>query len=232
MRAHLLTLSLAAAVFVIACPAPQAATLVGEVKFAGEKPAMNAVKVSKDQDYCGASVPNETYLIDTDRGLKNAVVFLEAAPASGGADTQKVNLIENNGCRYEPRVLAMQRGERLKITNADPKLHIPHAYLDKKTVFMLSLPFKHTTLEATQRIRAPGILNIVCDTHAWMLAFLHVFDHPYFAVSDDRGRFTIPHVPPGQYTLKAWHEAAGTLAQEITVSETMDPHVYFEFSKK
>jgi len=206
-------------------------SITGDVRFSGARPTLSSVSVSKDQDYCGESLPNETYLIDPNGGLRNAVVFLEAAPAAAPADPEKLNIIENNGCRYVPRIVAMQKGERLRIKNNDPKLHIPHSYLKERTVFMLSLPFKNTALDATHKIREPGLLKLVCDTHAWMLGFLHVFDHPYFAVTDENGNFTIPNVPAGQYTLYAWHEDAGVRRHDITVPDSGQLNVKFEFSK-
>ena len=209
-----------------------AGSIVGSVRFIDALPRLEPVKVSKDQDYCGETLPNETYLVDTNDGLKNAVVFVEAAPPGTPADPQKLNLIENNGCLYSPRILAMQKGERLRVRNNDPKLHIPHSYLNDKTVFMLSLPFKNTLLDATQKIREAGVLKLVCDTHSWMIGFVHVFDHPYFAVTDEKGSFSIPNLPPGVYTLKAWHEDAGLRSQEITVSEGGDVRANFEFSRK
>jgi hypothetical protein len=99
-------------------------------------------------------------------------------------------------------------------------------------VFTLSLPFRGTTIDATSRIREAGILKVVCDTHAWMLAYIHVFDHPYFAVTDERGMFSIANVPPGTYTLKAWHEDAGMRSQEIVVPESGNLGVTFEFARK
>jgi hypothetical protein len=209
-----------------------AGSITGNVRFVESPPKMEPVKVSKDQDYCGETLPNETYLVDANDGLKNAVVFVEAAPPGTPADPQKLNLIENNGCLYSPRILAMQKGERLRVRNNDPKLHIPHSYLNDKTVFMLSLPFKNTLLDATQKIRDAGVLKLVCDTHSWMIGFVHVFDHPYFAVTDEKGSFSIPNLPAGVYTLKAWHEDAGLRSQEITVSEGGDVRANFEFSRK
>jgi hypothetical protein len=205
----------------------QAATITGEVILLGERPILVPVKVTKDQDYCGETLPNDIYSVDWAGRLGNVVVFVESAPVIA-ADPKKLNVIENNGCRYAPRISAMQKGERLRIKNNDPKLHIPHSYLDQKTVFMLSLPFKNTSLEATHKIRVSGILKLVCDTHAWMLGFMHVFDHPYFAITDDQGVFTIFNVPPGNYTLKAWHEEAGVVSQQINVAEDGDVRVFFE----
>ncbi|HEV8719399.1 MAG TPA: carboxypeptidase regulatory-like domain-containing protein [Candidatus Binatia bacterium] len=232
MNAQLLSLVLIAALVGGTVGGVDGASIVGEVKFTDTPPRLAAVKVTKDQDYCGATLPNDSYLIDPNGGLKNAVVFIEAAPVTTPADPQKLNVIENSGCRYVPRIHAMQKGERLRIRNNDPKLHILHSYLQQKTVFMLSLPFKNTILEATHKIRDAGILKLVCDTHAWMLGYVHVFDHPFFAVTDDKGAFSIANVAPGTYTLKAWHEEAGVRIQEITVLEDGDVRVDFQFSNK
>ena len=203
-------------------------SITGGVRFSDDPPKLPAVKVTKDQDYCGETLPNETYVIDSNGGLKNVVVFIESAPPGKAADTQKENFLYNEGCRYVPRVMALQRGERLRVKSNDPKLHIPHGYLGNRTVFNLSLPFKGTSIDATSRIRQPGILKVVCDTHAWMRGFVHVFDHPYFAVTDEQGAFSIPDLPAGTYMLKVWHEDGGVKSQEITVPELGEIRVNFE----
>ena len=231
MRVLLLIITLVEAQAASLAPL-EAASITGNVKFAGPVPQLPAVKVSKDQDYCGDALPNETYLIDSASGFRNVVVYIEAAPAAAAPDPRKLNIVENTGCRYAPRILAMQKGERLSVRNNDPKLHIPHSYLNERTVFMLSLPFKNSMLDATQKIREAGILKLVCDTHAWMLGFIHVFDHSYFAVTDEKGAFSIPNVPPGAYILKAWHEDAGVKSQEVIVSEGSEARVDFEFGPK
>jgi hypothetical protein len=223
--------ALAAALFIAPIRTIYAGSMTGQIRFSDELPKLPVVKVSKDQDYCGEFLPNETYIIDSNGGLKNVVVFIESASSSGPPEP-KLNVLENNGCRYSPRIMAMQKGERLRVQNNDPKLHIPHSYLNERTVFNLSLPFRGTSIDASQKIRQSGILKVVCDTHAWMLAHIHVFDHPYFAVTDDRGMFSIANIPAGTYTLTAWHEDAGIRSQEITVSETGDVGVNFEFSKR
>jgi hypothetical protein len=223
--------ALAAALFIVPISTIYAGSITGQIRFSDELPKLPVVKVSKDQDYCGEFLPNETYIIDSNGGLKNVVVFIESASSSGSPEP-KLNVLENNGCRYAPRIMAMQKGERLRVRNNDPKLHIPHSYLNERTVFNLSLPFRGTSIDASQKIRQSGILKVVCDTHAWMLAHIHVFDHPYFAVTDDRGMFSIANIPAGTYTLTAWHEDAGIRSQEITVSETGDVGVNFEFSKR
>jgi hypothetical protein len=232
MSTKLLSAALMATFSLILSPNLYAGSIIGEVKFVDAPPVLPVIKVTKDQDYCGETLPDETYLINSNGGLKNVVVFLEAAPVAMAPDAQRLNMIENNGCRYAPRILAMQKGERLRVRNNDPKLHIPHSYLQERSVFMLSLPFRNSSLDATRKIRDTGIMKLVCDTHAWMLGYVHVFDYPFFAVTDERGIFSIPNVPPGTYVLKAWHEDAGIRSQEITISENGDERVSFEFAKK
>jgi hypothetical protein len=208
-----------------------AGIITGEVKFIDNLSKGLPIKITKDQDYCGETLPNETYLIEANGGLKNVVLFIESAPSGKPADPQKENFLYNDGCRYSPRVLAFQKGEKLRVKSHDPKLHIPHGYLGDRTVFNLSLPFKNTIIDATSKIRQAGIMKVVCDTHAWMLGFVHVFDHPFFAVTNEQGAFSIPDLPPGSYVLKAWHEEGGIKSQEIVVPENGDVRVSFEFGK-
>lgn len=208
----------------------EAGPIQGEVKFTGSPPRLSKIKATKDQDYCGEAIPDESYLINSIGALKNAVVFLERAPATA-ASSRKEHILENSGCRFVPRVLAMMKGEKLIVKNSDPKLHIVHSYLDKRTVFNLSLPFRGHAIEITRKIDKAGILQVNCDTHAWMRGYIHVFDHPFFAVSDEPGSFMIPDVPPGRYTLRAWHEGAGIQSKEVTVTDKGEVQVSFEFKK-
>ncbi len=231
MASKILATALAAFLILVSFADSHAGSIVGEVKFTDAPPKLPVIKVSKDQDYCGETLPNETYSIDSNGGLKNVVVFIESAPVGKAANPERENYLYNDGCRYAPHVMAIRLGERLKVKSNDPKLHIPHGYLGERTVFNLSLPFKNTTLDATSRIRQPGMMKVVCDTHAWMLGWLHVFDHPYFAVTNDQGAFSIPDLPAGNYVLKAWHEGGGTKSQEITVPESGEIRAAFEFTR-
>lgn len=206
----------------------EAGSIHGEISFTGALPKSNRIKVTRDQDYCGESILDETYLAGAAGVLKNVVVFLDKAPPKA-ARSGKEHILENSGCRFVPRILAMIKGEKLITKNSDAKLHIVHSYLDKRTVFNVSLPFRGHALEVGRRIDKTGVLQVNCDTHAWMRGYIHVFDHPYFAVSDEQGSFTIPDVPPGKYTLKAWHEKAGVQAREVTVPDQGKVKIDFEF---
>jgi len=225
---NLLRIVLIVTVLLVSGSPIEAGSIQGEVKFTGSLLGPRKIKVTKDQDYCGEAIPDETYLVNSIGGLKNAVVFLEQAPANA-VPARKERILNNSGCRFVPRVLTMIKGEKLIVKNSDLKLHIVHAYLDKRTVFNLSLPFRGHTIEITRKIDKAGILQVNCDTHAWMRGYIHVFDHPFFAVSDEQGSFTILDVPPGRYSLRAWHEGAGIQSKEVIVTDKGEFKIDFEF---
>src|SRR5262249_17494925 len=100
-----------------------AGSIIGEVRFTDDPPAMPTVKVSKDQDYCGETLPNETYLIGSDGGLQNVVVFIETLPSMGLGDPQKENILNNTDFCFSPRIFALQKRERLREKNKEYKLH-------------------------------------------------------------------------------------------------------------
>jgi hypothetical protein len=110
MKRKALGIALAAILAVFAHVDVHAGSVAGEVKFTDAPPQLKPIKVSKDQDYCGETLPNDMYLMEPNGGLKNVVVFIESAPAGKTADPLKENFLYNDGCRYAPRVVAMQRG--------------------------------------------------------------------------------------------------------------------------
>ena len=225
------TLSLMGILFLWTQPGAHAGTISGEARFNGALPDQPVIQLSKDQDYCGRTLPNESYLIGPNRGLKNVVIYIDRPPGQPVA-SRKENILDNQGCRFAPRVLAMAWGERLIVKNSDPKLHIVHAYSEQRTVFSLSLPFRGLSVEATHKIRRPALLQLNCDTHSWMRGHIHVFGHPFFAVTGESGTFSIADVPAGRHTLKAWHEEAGLQSAEITVPERGEAKADFELKKK
>lgn len=221
-----------AAAFLGMAPPGDAASISGEVRFLGVTPSRSPIQVTKDQDYCGQTLPDERYLIGPGRGLENVVVYVEKPQGSPWPPHGKENVLDNSGCRFVPRVMAMMKGHRLVIENSDPKLHIAHSYQEQKTVFNLSLPFRGHRMEVTHRIKRPGLLQVNCDTHSWMRAYIHVFDHPFYALTDKSGTFRIADIPAGEYVLKAWHEEAGVLSREVSVGEKDEVRIQFEFTRK
>jgi plastocyanin len=208
----------------------RAGTIAGEVKFVGAVPSSKPIQVSKDQDYCGATLPDKSFQVRRGGELQNVVVYLDV-PGIRPTPSNKVNVLDTDGCSFVPRVSAMALGGKLIIRNNDPKLHIVHSYLDKQTVFNIAVPFPGHQTEITHKIKKAGMLEIHCDTHAWMRGYVHVFDHPFFAVTDDKGSFAVQNIPAGVYTLKAWHEKAGLQSAEVTVPEAGEVRINVEVGR-
>ena len=137
-------------------------------------------------------------------------------------------MLDQVGCRYIPHVQAATVGTRMALLNSDAVFHNVNANRLAGTgtvqAFNLAMPFKGGKLPAT--LKVPGILKVRCDAgHTWMSAYVAVFDHPYFAVTDAQGRFKISDLPAGEHTVELWHEpvaAGGTpvvSTQVVNVAE-------------
>lgn len=98
----------------------------------------------------------------------------------------------------------------------DDTLHTVHARRDGATYFNLATPARGTHVSRT--LTEPGIFRISCDVgHVWTTAWLLVFPHPYFAVSDATGHFRISGLPDGTYAAHTWHERLGTRTASVVV---------------
>jgi hypothetical protein len=180
-------------------------TVVGRVVFAGAIPELPPLVITKDQDVCGLTAEPQMLIVSPEhRGVQDTVIALEGI-SQGKAPLPSQPSLDNRSCTMLPRVQAVMLGTEMLIRNADPFLHTTRGRLaDAKQAF--NLVFPKGTAPKAQKLRFPGVITVTCDTHAHMRAYILSFDHPYFAVTDDDGRFQIDQVPPGAYMLKAWHE--------------------------
>jgi hypothetical protein len=138
--------------------------------------------------------------------------------------------LTQDGCRYEPRVFGIQAGQPLEIVNADPVSHTIHALAKRGRPFNAGMPGKRAAWSIIRRFSAEEIpVRIRCDVHPWMIAWAGVTTHPFHAVTDARGRFTLRGLPPGSYELAAWHERFGIHARRVTVRGDGAAPVRFDF---
>ena len=204
-------------------------TVTGQVHYVGELPATEQIPVDRDGAYCGDTMPNEALKVGQEsRGVAEVVISLEGVPRVLPSREDAPLLIENRTCRFLPRVNAMHSGRVLIISNADPVMHNTH--IRKKSRFGENLinVVQPPQGKVEKPVKEPGFLDVRCDAHPFMWAAIHVFDHPYFAVTDGMGRFQLHHVPPGRYRLKVWHETLRSLERIITVSSETPESIMIE----
>lgn len=197
-----------------------AGQVAGRTLYAGDKPPEKPIPVAKDVKACGPTQPDESILLGPGRALKNAVVFLMNPPKSGAPASPVPDLsLDQVGCRFLPRVQATRVGAKLVTVNSDPILHNVHGWLGKtQTAFNVAMPMKGMKRPFT--LNQAGLIRARCDAgHTWMDAYVHVFDHPFFSVVREDGSFELEGVPPGTYTLAAWHEKLGTREAQVTVAD-------------
>lgn len=192
-------------------------TIEGVVNLAAPAPAVSPIKTRKNQDFCGMSIPNPLYETGKGMGLKNVEVFIKGIQKGKPNPTGAVTLT-NNHCMFEPRVQGASVGERLKMTSSDPILHTVHPQVanNSATLYNIALPYKGFSV-VKPLPALPALIRVKCDAHEWMRAWIWEFDHPYYASTNEEGRFKITDVPAGTYPVVAWHELMGYKQKLVTV---------------
>jgi len=200
----------------------------GVVKFKGAAPAPKKLEITKDKEVCAKSGKTDPSLIVSGGNLINAVVTITDINKGKKMEPQKVKL-DQNGCEYKPHVLAMAAGSSVDILNPDGILHNVHSYSKANSPFNMAQPkFKKTI---TVKVDKPEVINLKCDVHGWMNAWLFVAANPYFSVTDNGGGFKLTDVPAGTYNVEVWHETLGKASQKVTVKAKADTKVTFEMGK-
>ncbi len=192
-------------------------TISGKIKFDGAAPARAELDMSGTVE-CHSqhkeAVKSDTILVK-DGALQNAVVYVKKGlSGSFPAPTTPV-VLDQKGCMYSPHVVALQANQPFKIRNSDPLLHNVHALPKVNTEFNVGMPTQNQ--EITKKFAKAEMVKFRCDVHAWMGAYVCVFDHPFFSVSSETGAFELKNVPAGTYTIEAWHEKLGAQTLEVTV---------------
>jgi plastocyanin len=198
-----------------------AATVAGKVTLDGTLPANQPIRMNADPACVAANKgqsPTQETFVGDGGSLGNVFVYVNGVSGSFPAPTTAV-VLDQKGCRYVPHVFGVQVGQPIEIVNSDPTLHNVHATPKVNAEFNTAQPIQgmKTTHTFTAK-EADVVIPFKCDVHGWMNAYAGVLEHPYFAVTKADGSFSIPNLPPGTYTLTAWHERLGKQEQSITVA--------------
>ena len=187
------------------------ATLLGTVNFEGKTPKRKPLAMDADP-VCGsahkdAKALSEKFIVDKNNNLKNVLVWIHGpAVVDYKGDTLKEPaVIDQAGCVYKPHVQGIMKGQELLIKNSDATLHNIHSMAVINNQFNFAMP-KVVKSKSTSFDKIEDPFYIKCDVHPWMKTWIGVFDHPFFATTDDSGYYKIENIPPGDYRVIAWHE--------------------------
>jgi hypothetical protein len=191
-------------------------TITGTVKWSGPLPSGLDVLVNKDPEICDPEshkrIDLERMVIGPDGTVANTVVYLKNISRGKAMNIPAPRrFLDQKHCRYEPHILLVPLTAELAMKSSDAVLHTVH--MDGAASY--NLPFPFTDRVTTRIMNTPGVVNLRCNGgHVWMNAEMMVASHPYYAVSDQDGRFELTDVPPGDYEVVAWHEGWHILGRE------------------
>lgn len=209
-----------------------AGTVTGKVEFIGKKPPRKAVAMESDPQ-CAQQHPNpisdESLAVNSNGTLANAFVYIKQG-LEGKNFEPPVDpvVIDQKGCWFGPRVLGIQVGQTLKVTNSDPVTHNIHPLAQVNREWNQSQGPGAEAL--TRKFTQPEVMiRVKCNIHGWMHAWVGVVAHPYFAVTGADGTFHLRNVPPGNYTIEVWQEELGRQEQQITLAPAGKSDIVFTF---
>lgn len=194
-------------------------TIEGHVRLGGELPGNPVIRMGVDP-HCaqlteGKQLVQETVVVAPDGSLGNVFVRLQGTFPETAVPDEPV-VIDQVDCIFVPRVVGVRAGQLVQIKNSDPLLHNLNTQTTTTNSFNVGQPMQGMVYEV-RLAEEDGMLRIRCDLHRWMTEYIGVVPHPYFAVTDLSGTFTIPGVPAGEHEIEVWHEEYGLLTQTVTV---------------
>ncbi|HKU27741.1 MAG TPA: carboxypeptidase regulatory-like domain-containing protein [Candidatus Sulfotelmatobacter sp.] len=214
-------------------PAPNTtgSNVRGVVRFQGKAPAPKMINMAADPSCAkGHSSPvmSQEVMVDGQGGLQNVIVFVSDGLGDRTFDPPSAPaVVDQKGCVYEPHVLAVRANQKLELVNEDSTAHNIHPQPTNNREWNKAEP-PGTKMEESFA-REEVAIPVKCNVHPWMKGYIAVFKHPYFAVTGKDGSFDLSNLPPGTYTLKAWHEKLGTSVQTVTIGANETKEISFVF---
>ena len=180
----------------------------------------SSVAVQRDARVCGDSAVVRAVRLNG-TSLANALVWVEGVTSGKPLPETKRTTVTIERCQFDPKVTAVVAGSTVNVLSRDRASHNVRFYREgngNPVATILTVDAGQVVPSETIADKA-GIVEARCEMHPWVRAYVAVFDHPYFAITDDKGSFTIDQLPAGTYTVKVWHEGMSQAAeQRVTLS--------------
>lgn len=200
------------------------ATITGKVVFDGDIPNMSVIKMDADPKCVaknqGKEVKAETLVMGEGKAVANIFVKIKSGLAAGKTYTTPATpiVVDQQGCRYIPHVLATMKGQTVQIKNSDGTLHNVHMMPVTNKEANIAMPAFKTQIDHVFDQVETTPFKVKCDVHPWMTGFVAVMDNPYFSVTGLDGKFEIKGLDAGEYEIEIWHEKLGTQTAKVTVA--------------
>lgn len=209
-----------------------AGSVTGKVVFKGKIPPHKKVDMEEDPK-CAAlhktPVFDDSIAAAHDGSLANVFVYVKQGLEGKKFEppSQPVT-IDQKGCWFAPRVLGIETGQNLDVTNSDPVTHNIHPRPHNNREWNQSQDPGSPPL--VRHFLAPEVMiRVKCNIHGWMHSWIGVVDNPYFAVTGADGKFALSNLPPGNYTVEAWQEDLGAQTMQVTVAPQGKSELAFTF---
>ena len=190
----------------------------GTITISGTIPKLPVRQPNKDTQVCGtATRESQKLIVNKTGGLKNAVVIVEGVRRGKAILSAAQNAqIDQKNCEYLPHVQVMPVNTEIALVNSDPILHNIQFFQGDNSLFNIAQPVQGQVNK--RKLEKVGFVYVECAVHGWMQGQVVVVDNPYYAVTDENGKFSITDLPPGTYRVKIWHEYLGEKTRDVTVT--------------
>jgi hypothetical protein len=209
-----------------------AATITGKVMFSGKKPARKPIAMNEEaacRRLHSSPVLEEETVVNANGTLANVFVYVKAGLEGKTFPAPKDPVvIQQHGCMFRPRIIGIRTGQTLVVKNADPVSHNIHPMPKNNMEWNQQQAPQAGDLER-EFARPEIMIPVKCNIHSWMKAYIGVVEHPYLAATGEEGSFELKKLPPGDYTLAAWHEKYGEQERQVKLAAAGSQTVEFSF---